>query len=131
MTNKEAKQEAIKKAYGDLYEPNEHHINEDGLIHYISEPNLVGLKIYGDKFHSTGNGHFVLKELWDIQANNGWTRIEPDGSNLPVFGSYKWITKNGVFYEEGFNPKDPIHVKEFLHGYSHYKPITPELKPIY
>jgi len=132
MTNAEAKQEAIKKAYGDLYEPNYHHINEDGLIHYISESNLVGLNIYGNKFHSNGSGSFVLKELWDIQNNNGWIRIEPDGSNLPadniLFKSYNE-------YQDKIAPnildRDTIISRFKLKTCTHYKPIIPELKPIY
>lgn len=139
MTNEQAKQEAIKKAYGEYYEPNFHHINENGLIHYISEPNLIGLKIYGDKFHSNGFGSFVLKELWDIENNNGWTRIEPDGSNLPAIkADCEWINMNSStqnihrFRRFEFDDLETEKEKqELIEDFTHYKPIAPPRKPIY
>lgn len=82
-----------------------------------------------EKFNSDTKLHRL--KITGIMNNNGWIRIERDGSNLPEIGKYKWITKNGVVYEEGFNPNDVGHVEIVMNGCTHYKSITPELPPIY
>ncbi|GGG97489.1 hypothetical protein [Pedobacter zeae] len=128
MTNEQAKQEAIKKAYGDhygIFKPNENGIGS--AIGGIDE----------NKYETISSGFvntYRPKVLRGIETNNGWIRIEPDGSNLPGnmstsrFKIYYDLIDNQ--YHESF---DALGVRNMFrqHCCTHYKPFQPELKPIY
>lgn len=137
MTNQEAKQEAIKLAYG-KYEFSKRAIylmDGSGRIEYQYSDN--NLNLYSELFESDGCGRYRLKELSDIEDNNGWIRIEPDGSNLPDVKDYSIVYKLGRFKEDGsFYSEGRFHPYDFkdahLHGkWTHYKPITPDKPPVY
>lgn len=150
MTNEEAKQEAIKKAYGDLWPIVEEFTYVDSARCHTSfyKPDQTifdfrelpkeqkkGFIFYGQ------NGHVLPKSIEGIENNNGWIRIEPDGSNLPTDGKfYKVFAKE---YSVGRICDDPVRYDKefgfwrFKSGFmidatvTHYKPITPELPPVY
>jgi len=153
MTNEEAKQEAIKKAYGDNYELCKP--DENGWIYHkiighgkktFNHPHNFG---YADNRtiietcldHSNpGNYKWRLRSISFIEDNNSWIRIEPDGSNLPATSPQLY----NVYYDGSLNSFSKKET-DFKFPYScikigimhkqrlitHYKPITPELKPIY
>lgn len=133
MTNEQAKQEAIKKAYVELmdysdYELLESKIDEYGRVKYSDINSIIILShISWDKTYSKNLTWFRPKSLSSIENNNGWIRIEPDGSNLPTSEEVvKWIN----FYSgdsKQFCIDDRIDVGDF----THYKPIKEELKPVY
>lgn len=133
MTNEQAKQEAIKKAWEALGINNLRDADKNGFIadwkFSVDFFNQHESKI--ERYKIDGLELIRPLSISGIEDNNGWIRIEPDGSNLPVLGKYKWILGSDLIYEETFDPKNPTHVKEFLYAYTHYKPITPELKRIY
>lgn len=70
----------------------------------------------------------------EIETNRFWIRIETDGSNLPEF------TKNQKFRIHDINWDKPyyhsydwseLNAKFKAGTVTHYKPITPELPPVY
>ncbi len=133
-TNEEAKQEAIKAAYGKHYEVLKGYIDKDGWLNtsHINEYELFEV----DSYHFLGDhsNDIRLNELKGINDNNGWIRIEPDGSNLPTDNSiqYKVWFKTGKTNISYF--PYPLHEvqADWEGGFiSHYKPIKEEPKPIY
>jgi len=134
MSNEEAKQEAIKKAYGEHFNLLENFINSDGEVCKAMCPDNTQ-NIFGNIFWENLNGMWWPKTLSGIQNNNGWIRIEPDGSNLPENGLFKMCKeiKKGEWWYISHDDVEPDDVEEYFRdlGFTHYKPITPELKPIY
>lgn len=132
MTNEQAKQEAIKKAYGEHWDIVNSFVDKNGWMFTIDFPtknNNIKLE-----FHS--NGYSLRpKSLANIEDNNGWIRIEPDGSNLPSeSGHYKSYSIDddvgGIhFYDTELKQWFSGLIK--IQGITHYKPIEPELQPIY
>jgi len=85
----EAKQKAIKEAYGEYYESLENYINESGV--FVGETYLISDELFEkwDFIASTppiGKGKLISgsrpKELRGIENNNGWIKIESE-SDLP------------------------------------------------
>lgn len=147
MTNEQAKQEAIKKAYGEHWDKVSEFCDSDGWItnKWVAHGVSVGIdyedagfsfeKISCKQFNSSDNT-WRLKSIYSILNNNGWIRIEPDGSNLPTDG--KELYKVGKLYEDGYFRPHPnpvsLHILKtrFETGViNEYKPITPELPPVY
>jgi len=151
-TNEQAKQEAIKKAWidaGFYWKQIKDIIDEDGLLK-LNHPSLKTQLTGYDKAYNNGllkgcgfYGDSLMVILLPIEAiryNNGWIRIEPDGSNLPDINDYSVTYRLGKFiedkwYSEGnFHPYDfrSIHlrVKE-KNAFTHYKPIEKEIPPVY
>lgn len=149
MTNEQAKQEAIKKAYGDKWQlvksltPNSKDSNDaydlysngyfniKRLYQHIGSANAP---IFDLELFDFDGKYIRPKSLNDFHNNNGWIRIEPDGSNLPeiylesIF--FKTIKINGDISTETIPDYLLYHL--FKSGLiTHYKPIEPELKPIY
>lgn len=145
MTNEQAKQEAIKNSFGKSWD----------MLSYSMQQHILNVHHWVDRSHNRMNKspnslNFdeqleceVHCEFWrpiqlkGIENNNGWIRIEPDGSNLPTdgnkydvfvndkkFRNTAFVDQNRWLYEADGN----IWVVENV---AHYKPITPELKPIY
>jgi len=140
MTNEEQKQAAIKKAYGEDYDRLREFINCDGV--FIGETGLISDELF-DAWQFVGVTPRINSDrktsgsrprvLIGTSNNNGWTRIEPDGSNLPVEGGYYKI---GMFLDEKWNEgSEHIHyeVKRLFNtGFcTHYRPVTELPKPIY
>jgi len=140
MTNQQLKQKAIqeawRKAIGEQkYKYIEKHIDSGGFANNVNLQ-LSNESIEASKFqrHANKRGFIRLESLTGIDNNNGWTRIEPDGSNLPVEGRLK----SGRLYEDGkFEEIDAVynHI-EVLNAFhlaliTHYRPVTELPKPIY
>ena len=144
MTNEQAKQEAIKKAYGEHWEKLKECIDIDGNCIMFDRnnkqisPNFNELGFEKDYvLNNINHGYnselgvhqWCPKSISDIENNNGWIRIEPDGSNLPTEkNDYRVILKSGNITNLYFDPKEDLSFKPFA---THYKPIIPELKHIY
>ncbi|SMC45958.1 hypothetical protein [Pedobacter africanus] len=139
-TNDQAKQEAIKAAYGKYYDELKPYIGPDGWIN-------GGDKLYSDycrKFEDIdfsnpfGNQSWRPIELTNLESNNGWTRIEPDGSNLPACGRFKVcnIDKLDLSEESKLILAQTFSADAVCEYFkykviTHYKPIVEEPKPIY
>ena len=137
MTNKEAKQKAIEKAYGEHWDMvKDFPISEDGCVRLFNDnPIVEKAKLSCMNIHSRLEAWYCPFSIADLHYNNGWTRIEPDGSNLP--------DKNGLFemckrLEDGswHVSYDEVHacdLREYIaeFKFTHYKEIEEELMPIY
>ena len=127
MINLEAKQEAIKNAYGEYWEEVRRCIDEKGwcsfnLKKYFKE-DLIDSKVYRDKLL------YRPKSLKGIENNNGWIRIESKDDLPKDEGLYFTMRRDKTkveithfFYELS---------KEFKKVATHYQPIEKPLKPIY
>ena len=141
MTNLEAKQKAIKNAYGEHWERLNNFINEDGV--FIGDTDMISDELFNEwAFIGSSkdiNSEKLIsgsrpKSLKGIENNNGWIRIESE-ADLPKEGMHHSILLdceciNGyrnydviVFYE--VNSK--FRKKEI----SHYQPIEKPKPPIY
>jgi len=136
MTNQQRKQKAIQEAYGEHWEQVRLRVNENG---WYSLPNGKKSESFCDFLGNCdmrAAADFRPKSLSGIDTNNGWTRIEPDGSNLPVEGG-KFKVGMKFYDSDIFIEEDAIynHI-EVLNAYSiglitHYRPVTELPKPIY
>lgn len=138
MTNEQAKQEAIKKAYGDFYEPNKNIIHNDGTVTSFVGCKMEEKGLIMDYFLTQRSQPQSLGI--NFNNNNGWIRIEPDGSNLPAdYGNLNH--SYSVFDIKNSDEEDMTYLMKthengviqlFKQGrITHYKPIKEEPKPIY
>lgn len=149
-TSEQLKNEAIRKAWiaeigEEAFELLHSQIrHEDGGLSVIGEFDLIKQtrEILGEKLQETDKFKFDGRNLYlvalsGIENNNGWTRIEPDGSNLPIeYGEYecvlKWINQpmRRLFFRCG-GSDDAENTKYWLETVSHYRPIEVFKKPIF
>jgi len=149
MTNEQLKQQAIQEAYGDKYKRLSPFIDKEGYcIMYDDKgekisPNFNELGFtqeYVQEHLCSGlfaNGllQWRPKSLSGLQNNNGWTRIEQYGSNLPAkFGKYQ----PGLLGEDGtWTQFSEIMDMDELIEYAcagqitHYRPVVEHPKPVY
>lgn len=138
MTNQEAKEQAIKEAYQKLEhwpyidsnpKAKEQCLTNSGRVFKSYLPASVDLSEYDIMY---GGMVVVPKSIRHIDDNHSWTRIEPDGSNLPTDSTVKY--KIGSMYFDGiFDQDSGIYSHDVVKhtGCTHYKPIKEEPKPIY
>jgi hypothetical protein len=141
MTNEEAKKAAIIAAFGDKW----NFFTEEYKQHLLSRKHWVDMSI---KYGAMNTPNYYKSptpqrlgfagvieekcefwrpiELKGIENNNGWIRIEPDGSNLPSDGTYKWLFESGNSSIFDYKKGDTLSIK-----LTHYRPIEIELKPVY
>lgn len=144
-----AKQEAIRKAYGEYWHSNlnvQHDgsvpiglISKDNLhnelqkaIEYVF-PGFLTNEIDIETIDSTQDGYFDVyirpKSLQGIETNNGWIRIESE-EDLPKEDGVYWV------YTVDGN-RQLRYLEDFLHNgkinkyFTHYQPILKPEKPIY
>lgn len=142
MNNTEAKQEAIKKAYGEFWETVKDYVDGNGWIkckdiHYHKDLGLMR-----DQIHYIDNGKewdnfeiisWRIPTLNGIENNNGWIKIESEND----------IPKNDMYVRIVFNKKvniaflcnnefyNPNKVKYYKKEVTHYKPIEESNLPIF
>ena len=126
MTNLEAKQEAIKKAYGENYI----HADINGWIRFgMYVPTDLGIENYDDI-----DGFWRCKSLQGIENNNGWIKIQSE-ADLPKERMHEVILLDEECME-GYRNYDVIVFYEVNSRFrkkeiSHYKPIEKSKMPIY
>ena len=135
MTNEELKQEAIKKAYGEYYNDlrivieHTHGWCKQNLKKYFGEDNIQS-KIKKESLV------YRPISLSGIESNNGWIRIEEDGSNLPkektkchfIIRGFEENEYLGYFEFNLFWNKDQAYSLKIV---THYQPIIKPKPPIY
>lgn len=138
---KTAKQQAIEAAYGKHFEYLEPFINENGEVCKAMCPDEYQ-NIFGNVFWDNLNGQWWPKSITGIRNNNGWIKIESE-DDLPKesldcmmivagFSDIKigWFDTFLSKEKPAFLYKENKHIWEYK-NVTHYKPITPELKPLY
>ena len=135
MTALNAKQEAIKKAYGEYWETVKDYVDGNGWC--SARRSIVFEKIISKLSWQTKVGNQYLlrpSSLQGIENNNGWIRIESE-SDLPKEGMHHSILLDRECIN-GYRNYDIIVFYEVNSRYrkkeiSHYQPIEEPLKPIY
>lgn len=144
MTNLEAKQEAIKKAYGEYWNrlsdlQKEYALNNNGNVHigYSKEES----QLYKDMVKSNLflTQPLFPKSLLRINTNNEWIRIEskyelPRNQNIDIIifnKCYQGYIYNGLCYVE--NRYNSPELDEIVDAdcITHYQPIEKPKPPIY
>jgi len=146
MPNQQLKQKAIQEAYGEYYPSLQANINNDGYCMMYDDksvkltPNFNELGFTKDYTENNidsgvfpdGSLQWRPKSLGAIDNNNGWTRIEPDESNLPATEAmYKVIDDSGYVRDFQWYDNEPVHELWKEYGITHYRPVTELPKPIY
>lgn len=143
MTNEDLKLEAIKKAYGGYWEEMSPFVDENGWFDKNSfYKNIFSFEVYQsqDLIFTHKDDNMIPTSIAGIENNNGWIRIEEDGSNLPKepYGLYTVLSKDPIFVEEPKNQgieefwvNDENKVKDWISNYSHYQPIIKPEPPIW
>ena len=118
----EAKEKAIREAYGEHWESLKNYHEGNGYLNLDPEFDYSEMGIEKDY-----RGIFRHKSLSGIETNNGWIRIESDKDN-PIEGGCYWC----LCYEEVKIVSYSCKLNTWLSsGVTHYQPIIKPLKPIY
>jgi len=132
-----AKSEAIRKAYGELYEVMKENINHTTgsyLIestHFYDKDNLYKRELFDVREYSESLLVITPKSLQGIETNNGWVRIESE-EDLPLLDdeSEFWIAnENEIFDFTAYSLQ--VQRKWENKTLTHYQPIVKPEKPIY
>ena len=122
MTNLEAKQEAIKKAYGENYI----HADINGWIRFgMYVPTDLGIENYDEI-----DGFWRCKSLQGIENNKGWIRIESKDDLPKEEGNYFIVRNNNEVGASYFIPNNDFSVIDWRY-ITHYQPIEKPKPPIY
>ena len=127
METLNAKQEAIKNAYGDYWEAVKDFVDENGWIDFLEDIQRI-MYFFND------SDNIEVKSLQGIENNNGWIKIESE-DDLPKEGMHHSILLDSDCIN-GYRNYDVIVFYEVNSRYrkkeiSHYQPIEKPLKPLY
>ena len=128
MNNLEAKQEAIKNAYGEYWENVKDYVDNDGWIDN-SIPKFTFGQLKNLDLEYKNDVFFRPKSLQGIENNNGWVKIEseadlPNNEKVWIYTSNNrvLISSKAVLNWVLKNPDNKI---------THYQPIEKPKPPIY
>ena len=122
MKNLEAKQEAIKKAYGESYI----HADINGWIRFgMYVPTDLGIENYDEI-----DGFWRCKSLQGIENNKGWIRIESKDDLPKEEGNYFIVRSNNEVGTSYFIPNNDFSAIDWR-NITHYQPIEKPKLPIY
>ena len=133
METLNAKQEAIKKAYGEVGENVKDYVDNDGWINN-SIPKFTFGQLKNLDLEYKNDVFFRPKSLQGIENNTGWIKIESE-ADLPKEGMHHSILLDSDCIN-GYRNYDVIVFYEVNSRYrkkeiSHYQPIEKPLKPLY
>ena len=133
METLNAKQEAIKNAYGEYWENVKDYVDNDGWINN-SIPKFRFGKLKNLDLEYKNDVFFRPKSLQGIENNTGWIKIESE-DDLPKEGMHHSILLDSDCIN-GYRNYDVIVFYEVNSRYrkkeiSHYQPIEKPLKPLY
>lgn len=125
-----AKEDKIKKAYGDIYD-----WDENGwLIYGCDEANEFGYEPFGEyetRNHVDGIYEWRPKSLQGIENNNGWIKIESEKDLPKEDCNCHIIYKNGIMsIDKYFVKHKNFNTNHFFH-IEYYQPIQKPSLPIY
>lgn len=136
MTNLEAKQEAIKKAYGEHYDNLKKYLNGFMVdrVNYERETGNKLSDLKGIDFIHEPLVYSYPDVVEGFQNNNGWIRIEREADLPNDEDAIYWALKNGKFV--CIELKTPINLKELFSDFlkdkiTHYQLIEQPKPPIF
>ena len=135
MKNLEAKQEAIKNAYGEYWEQVKDYVNENGWCDVSKYSKIKDIEPeFSDIENKIGVFDMRPKSLQGIENNNGWIKIQSE-ADLPKERMHEVILLDEECME-GYRNYDVIVFYEVNSRFrkkeiSHYKPIEKSKVPIY
>ena len=129
MTNLEAKQEAIKKAYGEYWENVKDYVDNDGWIDN-SIPKFTFGQLKNLDLEYKNDVFFRPKSLQGIENNKGWIRIESKDDLPKEEGNYFIVRNNNEVGTSYFIPNNDFSVIDWR-DITHYQPIEKPKLPIY
>ena len=139
MTNLEAKQEAIKKAYGECWELVKNYVDENGWIYCKDVDFFKDCGLMRDEVHYIDNGKewdnfeiisWRLPVINRIENNNGWIRIESKDDLPKEEGNYFVVRSNNEVGTSYFIPDNDFSIIDWRY-ITHYQPIKKPKLPIY
>lgn len=136
METLNAKQEAIKKAYGEFWETVKDHVDENGWINCKDIDYFKDCGFMRDQVHYIDNGRewdnfkiifWRIPSLQGIENNNGWIRIDDfvkyTDEKFWIFNSHTNDLYQGQLFDDDMFP---------INRYAtHYQPIQKPKLPIY
>ena len=133
MKNLEAKQEAIKNAYGNNWDKVKDYVDKNGWI-FWSDKNPIG--IYNNRYleyKEENPNYWRPKSLQGIENNNGWIKIESE-ADLPKNDDDYWVMTN--IKDDELQQLSNLIVIRCLNlekniKVTHYQPIEKPKPPIY
>lgn len=137
MTPQEAKQKAIIEAYGEHWNTVKHHVNDDGWLYHPKGGEVTFDPFIGFMDEHPTDDAYRPRSLHGIEVNNFWTRIEPDGSNLPKDMIDCFCIKDGLIFFPLLYRTDLMQFQAADEScydwqeFSHYQKITEPSLPIY
>jgi len=139
MNHEQLKQEAIKKAYGEYWGKVKDEITEDLFVPYRLLEDSEGITFDFQTMHIVYGkpGPFVRPIiLRGIETNNGWIKIEEDGSNLPkekcvcFLFNKRGDTESFAFGQQAYFGS-LTETEYILKYFTHYQPTIKPQYPIY
>lgn len=136
MTNLEAKQEAIKKAYGKYWDELKDYIDDKGwfnMFQYLLKinkyRNFAGIE-WKRKCDCVDNELVRPESIYRIELNNGWIRIENKDYLPKKDGLYFVFTKEKEVITAYYDNTNRFCFTDW-ENFTHYRPIVKPLKPLY
>ena len=134
MTNLEAKQEAIKNAYGEYWEQVKDYVNENGWCDVSKYSKIKDIEPeFSDIENKIGVFDMRPKSLQGIENNNGWIKVESE-ADLPKNDDDYWVMTS-IKDDEVQQLSNLIVIRclnlEKNIKITHYKPIEKSKVPIY
>ncbi|KUY20877.1 Uncharacterised protein [Elizabethkingia miricola] len=129
------KEQAIKAAYGELYDKYKNRINENGWFNAEDpkkhKPNHLGF-IIGD-VEILSSLYWRPKVLNGIETNNSWTRIESEEDNPKESGKY-WVILSHYSGKKSPVTQECYYIGKGWDSFldvTHYQPIETPKPPIF
>lgn len=130
----EAKEKAIREAYGEHWEIVKQQVDENGWLYHPRGGEVTFDPWIGFMEEHPTDDAYRPKSLAGIENNRGWIRIESE-ADLPNEDGWHWIKYLGdefvcfwANHKYCFVDNDNSY---FLKNVTHYQPIIKPLKPIY
>ena len=129
MKTLKAKQEAIKKAYGEYWENVKDYVDNDGWIDN-SIPKFTFGQLKNLDLEYKNDVFFRPKSLQGIENNKGWIRIESKDDLPKEEGNYFIVRNNNEVGASYFIPNNDFSAIDWR-DITHYQPIEKPKLPIY
>ena len=131
-----AKEQNIKEAYGEHWEAVKKFVDENGWVNTetdgLSDETFNAMRLFLAECDMKGIMKFRPKQLYGIENNAGWTRIESEADLPKEYGLYWLYLKTGMigtrFIHNGIKKWEAIDIFQEA---THYQLVIKPQPPIY